>query len=735
MRFIGLITYISILLLTVSASASPARRGPVVLTQPDGTVFTALLQGDEFARIKTTLDGHAIVQDKDGWWCYAVYSDDGSRYNSEWRIGADVPETIMNKSLYIPRTAISQNAVTKRQSAYAVSSLSGYENSPSRTKAVTEMRGLVILAQFKDIKFANKKEDFNSMLNSTRYNRYGATGSAKEYFESQFKNTVGFTFDVSDIVTLPAKREYYGENDNKGNDIRPEYMVADACTLASQNGVDFSKYDGNNDGKVDNIFVFFAGEDEAEGADESSIWSHSWYLFSGAGVTLELNGKLIDRYACASEMARILDTATGKLIETRLSGIGTFCHEYSHTLGLPDLYDTDYDNEGGWAAGLWGSTALMDSGNQNNHGNTPPNYNAIEREILGISEPIVIETDGKYTMSPIHISGMTYRLDTDRTKEYYLLECRSNTDNVWDKHIGGSGMLVYHIDKSRSVIDRWEISNTVNSSVNHQCADLVEADGRTDSHPDYMDYLTRRENLTGLFFPYNKTDNILPQGAPGLNYWSGATGNISITGIQRNENGSISFNVIGFTKDSTPPSVKGDIKYEAFPDGVILNFEADRPHTGDAYISYSASGEDITEIKVSPYEDGKYALMLDRLDPVKTYTISIYFTMNDIKGTAKELSFMTKKQPVVEWPYISFGTVKRNNNGTFVKGSKIPLKVINCRNIKEIFWSFDGVDITPEGDMYYTLNKSGVLQAYIYMEDGAEIILVKEITTSAMTIQ
>lgn len=735
MRYIRLITYISIMLLAVTASASPARRGPVVLTQPDGTAFTALLQGDEFARIKTTLDGHAILQNEDGWWCYAIYSDDGSRYNSNWRIGSNVPESILNKSLYIPRGEISRNAVAKRQSAYAVSSLPDFEKSLAPTKAMTQMRGIVILAQFKDIKFANKKEDFNSMLNSSRYNRYGATGSAREYFESQFNHAIGFTFDVSDIVTLPAKREYYGENDNKGNDMRPEHMVADACTIASQNGVDFSKYDSNKDGKVDNIFVFFAGEDEAEGADESSIWSHSWYLFSGAGVSLELNGKLIDRYACASEMTRILDTVTGRLVETRFAGIGTFCHEYSHTFGLPDLYDTDYDNEGGWAAGLWGSTALMDSGNQNNHGNTPPNYNAIEREILGISDPVIIETDGKYTISPIQGSGQTYRLNTDRTNEYYLFECRSDTDNAWDRHIGGSGMLVYHIDKSRAMIDRWEIENTVNANSRHQCADLVEADGRSDSHPDYMDYLTRRENLTGLFFPYNKTDNIFPSGVPGLNYWSGATGNISITGIQRNENGSISFNVIGFTKDSTPPSVKGEIKYETFPDGVILNFEADRPHTGDAYISYSANGEDITELKVSPYKEGKYALMLERLNPVKTYTVSIYFTMNDIKGATKELSFMTKKQPVTEWPYISFGTVKRNSNGTFVKGSRIPLKVNNSRNIKEISWSFDGVDIKPEGDMYYTLNKSGILRAYIYMEDGTEIILVKEITTSAMTIQ
>ena len=706
-----------------------------MLSQPDGSSFTALLQGDEFVRIKTTIDGYSIIQDEEGWWCYAIYEDDGSRHNSGWKIGQDVPASILNKSLYIPRSIISENGAQKRLCTNQQGIVSPFNSSEVQSRAQGHMNGIVILAQFKDIKFVNRREDFHSMLTSKGYSKYGATGSAKEYFEDQFKNTISFTFDVSEIITLPAKREYYGENDNKGNDQRPEQMIADACTIAAQNGVDFSRYDSNNDGKVDNIFVFFAGEDEAEGADETSIWSHSWYLFSGAGIALELNGKLIDRYACSSEMTRIYDKTTGKLEQTRLSGIGTFCHEYCHTFGLPDLYDTDYDNRGGWAAGLWGSTSLMDSGNQNNNGNTPPNFNALERELLGISEPSIIEKDGRYTLSPIQTYGEVYRLETNRNNEYYLIECRSNKAEVWDRHIGGNGMLVYHIDRSRSAIDKWESSNTVNSNASHQCADLIEADGRSDSHPDYMDYLTRRDNLEGLFFPCGKTDNILPQGTPGLNYWTGTPGNISITGIQRHDDGKISFNIIGFTKDSTPPSVKGEIKYEAFCDGAILIFEADRPHLGEAFVSYGATGEGATEFTVPPYEDGKYAIMLNSLEPVSTYTVSIYFKMNDIKGTATSVSFMTKKKPVVDWPYISFGSVKRNNNGTFITGTRIPLKVNNYKDIKEVHWYFDGEAINHEGDHYFTLSNSGTLKAYIYMKDGTEEVLVKEITTSAMSLQ
>ena len=732
MRFRIIITYICIIITALSSLASPARRGALVLTQPDGTTFRAFLQGDEFANIKTTSDGHAIIQDEDGWWCYAVYEDDGSRCSSGYRIGKEVPGSILSGSRNIPRSVISENGKAKRLSVNTIES----DIRPSLTNFSTPARrnGIVILAQFKDIKFLHGKEDFQTMLMSDGYSLHGATGSAREYFEYQFNGRINFSFDVSEIVTLPAKREYYGKNDSRGNDSRPAEMISDACRLAAENGVDFSRYDSNNDGKVDNVFVFFAGEDEAEGADENCIWSHSWYLFSGAGISLNLNGKMIDRYACTSEMTRIYDLVTGKLQKTRLSGIGTFCHEYSHTFGLPDLYDTDYESHGGWAAGVWGSTSLMDSGNQNNDGNTPPNFNVIEREILGLTEPVVIDTDGRYSLCRIE-TNIAYRINTDRKDEYYLLEYRSNdgTLRIWDKYIGGNGMLVYHIDKSASVIEKWEGLNTVNTKADHQCADLIEADGRSDSFTDYMDFYVKTKNIEGIFFPYKKFNSIPSQGTPGLNFWSGQKNKISITEIQEG-GGGVSFNVLGFSEDSTPPSIKGDITYEAFCDGVILRFESDKPHIGHANINFGLVGGETWLFQVAPYENGKYAIKLEGLEPVKTYTATIYFELFGIKGKSSSVSFMTKKQPAVTWPFINFGSAQRNSDGTFEKGTKIPLKVNNSRDIIDIVWSFNN-EVVPKGDYYLTLTEDGTLEAHIYMKDGCEEILTKEIRTSPTSVK
>lgn len=712
------------LLLSLASLASPARRGSINLTQPDGTIFTAYLTGDEFARIKTTADGHAIIQDEDGWWCYAIYESDGGKKSSGHKVGSDVPAHIKSLSLDIPYSIIGDNANKARQI-----NITNQDPSLIRTKSEGLKRhGIVILAQFQNLSFTNTREDFVNLLTLKGYNLFGATGSAKDYFDTQFNGLVEFGFDVSEIVTLPGKYEFYGKNDALGNDSKPDEMVMDACRLAAESGVDFSLYDDDNDGYVDNVFVFFAGEDEAEGADENSIWSHAWYVYSGAGKTLTLNGKVIDRYACTSELTRVYNS-DGKLLETHLSGIGTFCHEYSHTLGLPDFYDTDYDKNGGWAAGLWGHTSLMDSGNQNNNGNTPPNFNAVERTLMGLSEPEVIEMDGAYSLEPINLSGKCFRMNTDKEEEYYLFECRSDSTDVWDRYIGGNGMLVYHIDRTEGVSKKWSHYNTVNADGSHQCADLLEADGRADTFSSQSDMIARHKNISGVFFPYEGTDMLTPTSSPGLKFWSGETGIFSVINITR-QDGRICFNVIGGSEETTPPTVHGNITYEAFADGAIIYFESNRPFEEAASVSFGRTNQDTTMISVMPFESGRYAVELSGLEPAKTYTVSASFSINGVSGTSRSISFMTKKTPAVDWPYIFFGSAKRNDDGTFLPDTRIPLKVYNISGAKEIRWTFDDEPIQTEGDCYYTLPGSGILKAHIYWEDGREEILMKEITIS-----
>ncbi len=484
------------LLVSFSAYSGPAKKGTVFLVQPDGTTFGARITGDEFMKTVTTSAGHSVTQDGDGWWCYALYDGEGRKSSSGCRVGQNAPADVMSMSRDIPFEKLIANARSKRLSVTKdeepilarVMRHKGIDTKSSDNQQV-EKHGLIILAQFSNKKFKHDRQAFVDLLEQKGYSLNGADGCAKEYFDAQFNGAINFTFDISPIVTLPYDVAYYGKNDGNGDDYRPASMAMDACECVDED-IDFSKYDDDGDGEVDNVFIFFAGGDEAEGAGEDCIWSHAWYIKDGAGKDLFLDGKRINRYACTAELSR---RYTGSSYNEVLAGIGTFCHEYFHTFGIPDLYDTDYGGSGGMSAGLWAAPALMDSGNQNNDGNTPPYLSAVEREYLGLTEPEMITSDGTYNLEPVHLNGKYYRLDTDYENEYYLFEYRSGEG--WDRYIGGSGMLVYHIDRSdrnsgKSEVfnkiltahDRWETANEVNARQATSVRTLLSAtQGRTDS--------------------------------------------------------------------------------------------------------------------------------------------------------------------------------------------------------------------------------------------------------------
>ena len=719
--------FILAFLLSITVMARPVRHGVYALAQPDGSIFHARFHGDEFMRIKTDMSGRAIMQDKEGWWCYASYLEDGTKVCSGFRVGDSAPASVLSESRNIPYAKLSHLSRMKRSSVKSDTVPLMRRLRPvvsQSTKAdgaeATVKHGIVILAQFANLGFKHTREDFTDLLSSEGYSRDGATGSVKEYFDMQFRGDVKFEFTVSEIVTLSRNLDYYGGNVSSSgmteSDRNPEDMIIEACRLVDDD-VDFSLYDDDGDGEVDNVFVFFAGGDEAEGAGDDCIWSHAWYLKDGAGRNLTLDGKVINRYACTSEMTRYL-TSDG-VIGQRLAGIGTFCHEYSHTFDIPDMYDTDYEGSGGESLALWGSTSLMDSGNQNNGGLTPPYFNAIEREILGMSEPELIETDGVYRLEPISESGRCYKIETDVEGEYYLLECRS--DKGWDAHIGGTGLLVYHIDKAdrpagfsdsyhmeTTAALRWSLYNEVNCRPDRQCADLLEA-------------LPEAANVRNVFFPLEGVDAV---DHTRMTFWSGGSGKMSLTEIRR-DGDDIVFNLIGGSADTTPPDPVS-MTFEKFQDAAIIAFESSRLYSGDAYVSWGQTGRPAETLTLTPYCDGKYALVLDGLVPRTSYTVSVVFRTGELSGKAATVSFMTSSDTGGH-PYIYLKNVSRNPDGSFLKGSRMPLRMYNAVGAEKVEWTFGGAPVRIGSDGYYKLDKSGTLKAVVFWEDGSRDVVVKEV--------
>lgn len=698
--------------------ARPARKGKIAFMQPDGSSFVGSITGDEFFRLKMTETGESIIRDEDGWWCYAAYDALGNKYSSGVKVGVN-DIAAKTASRQIPYAQLIQRAAARRAEFDNELALKREKmrKSMTLTKAgagPVEKHGIIILAAYSDVAFTYSKQNFENMMNQSGYSYNGATGSAKDYFEAQFGNMYNFTFDVSDIVTLPNNRKYYGQNvGSDDNDARPQQMVSEACTLAEKSGVDFSRYDDDGDGYVDTVFVIFAGDDEADSGIEDCIWAHAWSL----SKAITLSGKKIFSYACASELGREVSfDRWGNYTpgEAYLAGIGTFCHEYSHTFGLADLYDTDYSSNGHSEA-LWSSTGLMDGGNMNNKGNTPPNWNAIDRVQLGVGNCIEL-TPGKYDIKPISENGDYYKLETGTPGEYYLIECR-DASNVWDSHTGGSGMLVYHIDRTSSAINNYWAQNAPNVKPTHQCADLIEADqtllSKYKSGSDFYFsptvYESHYNDLYRLFFPYNNVDCLDKSYA--LTSWYGAKIDARIENICRESDGSISFNVVDYMT-VTP-----------FQNGALIEIQ-DLDATGAVTLDIS-NGSDKKSIKLLPDESGDYRTMLEGLTAGTQYTLELNYQKASGTSTTKFKTFRTLEMS--DFKKICLDFPIRKSDGSFPKGARIPLAILNAQDALKVEWYFNSGKISCGSDFKWAIPSSGELKAVVTLPEG-EVSIYKKIT-------
>ena len=242
-------------------------------------------------------------------------------------------------------------------------------------------------------------------------------------------------------------------------------MVCEAVTLAKNQVSNWKQYDWDNDGYVDQVYVVYAGKGEADGGAANTIWPHAYSLSDakndgdGTGPVEVETGLKVNSYACGPE----LDGYTGDV-----AGIGTMCHEFSHCLGYPDFYDTDYS--GGQGTCNWD---LMDGGSYNGGGYQPAGYTSYERWFAGWETPITLEDeDVEITnMKSLQNGGESYIIyNKGNREEYFLLENRQKEG--WDASLAGAGLVILHVDHNESV---WE-SNQPNDDPSHQRMTWIPAD-------------------------------------------------------------------------------------------------------------------------------------------------------------------------------------------------------------------------------------------------------------------
>lgn len=430
----------------LSAHPIPAKPGLLNVRQADGTTVPVHLVGDERAHMYTTPDGYPLVS-IDGLFYYA--SLDGKTLGSS-NIRFDGDATFEKNLPIIDKRAAFKAVKAKRLQAKAAQYPGLYTDAAFPLEG--SPKALVILVEYADVKMThhNALDYFSRMLNEPGFSDYGGTGSAVDFFKDNSDGKFTPVFDVVGPVTLARPREYYGGNSIYG-DRHPEEMVIEACQLLDGE-IDFTQYDTDGDGVIDNVFVFYAGQSEAAGGGDDCVWPHSSNIAQLGDYFFD--GKRLDYYACSNEWQ-----------EGRPDGVGTFIHEFSHVLGLPDLYATVESDA--FTPGSW---STLDAGPYNNNGCTPPLYSAFERTALGWLSPVEITEACNATLLPL-TSGMAGIVKTSRTQEYFLLENRQQ--ERWDRYIPGHGMLIWHVDFDGGV---WA-TNTVNNDAAHQRVDLVEADG------------------------------------------------------------------------------------------------------------------------------------------------------------------------------------------------------------------------------------------------------------------
>lgn len=453
----GLLLLFVLLMVVHSASSIGAYPDAIEVKQPDGTVLKVKQHGDEWFNWTATTDGYRIVRNSLGVFEYAAINRVGKVVASGKKAYDKSNRPLEHKAFLNPlplHVGVNESEIVRAKVAKAPASLLKSVSQAPAFPVSGSRKLLVILANFSDTQPSFTQSAFNNLMNQTNYN---GTGSFRDYHLENSNGKLDITSTVTAWVTLPQTREYYAPEAKWGE------FAFDAIKAADAAGVDFSQFDNDGDGTVDAIAIFHVGKGKEASSDPLDIWSHSSSLsyYGYATGQRTLDGKLVNSYTVQPEFNN--NTIS-------LCNIGVLCHEFGHSLGLPDYYDTDYEANGSQdGTGRWD---LMGMGAYNNSNATPAHHNPLSKAELGWLTITTISSPAQMTLAPINSSQTVYRIDTQTANEYFLLENRTKTG--FNASIPGEGMLIYHVDGSYIAANR--TANTINTK-SHQGFYIKKAAG------------------------------------------------------------------------------------------------------------------------------------------------------------------------------------------------------------------------------------------------------------------
>ena len=539
---------VCLMLCSLTTWAAKAESIPVQVRQADGSVITVILRGDEHINWYTTLDGVLLVQ-----------GADNNYYIGKVEKSGNLIATKQLAHEALTRSQAERNLIAKQDKekffAYvnkiAEESENAYDNSPLTRGPIIDSgyngapyfphtgspKVLVILAEFQDTTFTiqDTKEIFTNYLTNEGHfsdTRYGQNQNYKGvlgYFKDCSYGKFTPEFNVVGPVKLPKEQTYYGEGDDN-----IEALMEDACS-AIDSIVNFADYDANNDGMVDLVYVIYAGHSaNVTGNKITDIWPKSGTV----NISNTFDGKSIRRYGVSNELA---GKENKKKEKENINGIGLFCHEFSHTLGLPDIYAyrtpaEDQDDQG---MEYWD---IMDGGTGVRGGRVPASYLAWEREVMGWMNIDELKKDSSIeNLKSIDNGGKAYKIvNPNNSNEYIVLQ--SMQKGAWNQGWGdgtyGKGLLAYRVSYPFNKVNVFDYPNNEKGKPR---VIPIPADGKILAGKNATSYLEYVNQHNGDLYPYNRIDYI-----SGFKMFDGSILAKSIINIKENDGGNSNNNYVSF---------------------------------------------------------------------------------------------------------------------------------------------------------------------------------------------
>lgn len=576
----------------MNAVAVPAYPYKISVSTFNGKTAFIYMRGDEFQKFAISEDGYTLLNDSDGWW-YATVSENEKVSKSSFRLMAEEDECLEIKNF---KKICPKGLVPERIQLRNVNNIIGDRETVSHNPMTGERRSLVILMQYKDLPFSKTKEDFETLFNNIDYYNDDVMGSVRDFYQFASQGQLDYISDLYGPFTSKYPMKYYGENSTYGGH---DSHSLELCIEAVKNlpsNLDYTLYDNNNDGLVDNVHIIFAGYGEEAGGGAEAIWSHEYpyriNLKNEIGYSLAC-------YSCSPE----LKGNTGR----KITNIGVICHELGHALGAMDYYDTNYENGGEYVGtGKWD---IMADGSWNDDGRLPANFNPYVRSyVFQWSKPVVLEPNQHIVIPSMEYDNaeqsIIYRINTECEGDYFLLENRQRYG--FDSALPGEGLMIYHVHPN---IERYNATNTVNAT---------HPQGFYPICASYSDAISKKYgNINSAECPFPGSKNVRTISSvtsPAMLAWDGSSAKVSLSHITENlSDGSITFMTMNdtiITSDEPDIPTEKNVVYKESFETNVDNIVASSIVGKEIWRTYKKGNFVINAELIPEATDGKRLFML-----------------------------------------------------------------------------------------------------------------------------